>query len=48
MMDIIRVVALALEEDSMVIMNEVVVAVLIKEETCQVSVEKHSIIDLSE
>ena len=45
MMAIIRVVVMALEEDSMVIMN--VVAVLIKEETCQVSAE-HNKKDLSE
>ena len=44
MMAIIRVVVMALEEDSMVIMN--VVAVLIKEETCQVSAE-HNKKDLS-
>ena len=37
MMAIIRVVAMALEEDNMVIMN--VVAVLIKEETWQASAE---------
>ena len=37
MMAIIRVVAMDLEEDNMVIMN--VVAVLIKEETWQASVE---------